>query len=201
MNINETQYYCRFGEDNILDRLTGYAQTGFYIDVGAHSANSESITKCFYDRGWNGINVEPQQVYFDELMQYRPKDLNLQVAVSSTSGELELHVNGGLTTATLEYSLPEWPVIKVPMTTLELICEKYIGNKQIDFLKVDVEGHELDVIVGMNWDKFRPKILCVEATKPNTTIDVFDDWEPLLIKAGYQFVEKNPYNRFYKDAT
>jgi len=149
-------YYCRFGEDQILDRLTGYLPVGFYIDVGANSPDIDSVTKCFYERGWNGINIEPVLNHHPALLQNRPRDINLAIACGEKSGYVELFVENyltmGLSTAKKEYAKQEWVSRQVPVDTLANICKSFAQNRVINFLKIDVEGFEANVIKGMDWE-------------------------------------------------
>ena len=195
-----TKYHCYGKEDEILDRLVGYKQSGYYIDIGAYDPNEASITKTFYERGWLGINVEPQQKYFDELLKHRPKDLNLNYACGEYEGTLKLHLSGGLTTSVEDYSKPEWPTVTVPMITLNKIWDQYVvPGLIVDILKVDVEGYEFQVLKGLDWTIRRPTFLCVECTIPNTTIPCYEEWDQYLLQQGYVFLEDNVVNRFYKD--
>ncbi len=198
-----TQYYCPLAEDQILDRLTGFKQVGFYIDVGANSPIIDSLTRCFYERGWSGINVEPVSDHFETLNEVRPRDINLAIACGNKVGTLEIYVENyltkGLSTAKKEYANEQWPVKQVPMETLTSLCNRFVKDKVIDFLKIDVEGFELNVVQGMDWAKYRPRVLCLEAVQPNSTIEAFAEWEPILFQNGYTFVEKNIHNRFYMD--
>lgn len=198
-----THYYCPLAEDEILDKLTGFKEVGFYIDIGANSPIIDSLTRCFYERGWSGINVEPVADHFAALNELRPRDINLAIACGSKVGTLELYVENwetkGLSTAKKEYANEHWQATQVPMETLTRICDLYVKDKFIDFLKIDVEGFELDVVQGMDWDRYRPKVLCLESVQPNSTIEAYADWEPILLQNGYTLADKNIHNRFYMD--
>jgi FkbM family methyltransferase len=77
-------------EDLLLDRALG-KPNGFYVDVGANDPEIDSVTKLFYDRGWRGINIEPNPVPFRRLAARRPRDINLNVGASNTAGELTFY--------------------------------------------------------------------------------------------------------------
>jgi hypothetical protein len=83
------------------------------------------------------------------------------------------------------------------LTTLALICEEYVGDVVIDFLKIDVEGFEAAVIAGGDWERWQPRVIVVEATEPNERTPSHDAWEPALISAGYVFALFDGLNRFY----
>ena len=73
------RYYGQVYEDKVLLSALGHVDRGFYIDVGAQQPEYHSVTKVFYDRGWNGINVEPVSRWFDQLSRERPRDINLRL--------------------------------------------------------------------------------------------------------------------------
>src|SRR5690606_24607354 len=86
--------YAPNSEDVLLNRVFGSLPTGRYVHVGAGHTLYASLTKAFYDRGWSGINVEPGP-YFADLVAGRPRDVNLEVAVSDREGEAPFYVNEG----------------------------------------------------------------------------------------------------------
>ena len=77
--------YAQNLEDVMLWRALRSIDAGFYIDVGASSPNMDSVTRAFSERGWRGINVEPSPHYFSQLVERRPADINLNVAVGNRS--------------------------------------------------------------------------------------------------------------------
>lgn len=196
--------YAQNFEDVMLNRIFGDIKNGFYIDVGANDPVIDSVTKHFYDNGWSGINIEPVEEHFQALLTQRPKDINLQLAVSLEEGELEFwesEVRGWSTASQESISLHEKNnekgiIKKVKSTSLEKICEQYVNN-EIHFLKIDVEGFEKSVIESNDWHKYRPWLVLVEATLPNSQIESYEDWETILLEADYRFVYADGLNRFY----
>jgi hypothetical protein len=87
--------------------------------------------------------------------------------------------------------------IIVPLHTLAYVCEKYVSNQTIHFLKIDVEGAELSVLQGADFKRYRPWILIIESTKPKTQIFTHSAWEPIVLAASYSFVYGDGLNRFY----
>jgi FkbM family methyltransferase len=193
--------HCRHKEDEILDRLCGYRSTGFYIDVGANSPTIDSVTLHFYNKGWRGINIEPLQEHINDYLVLRPEDINLCMACGEGEGVIDIYVEDfltkGLSTAKQEYASENWAPRKVPVTTLTKVFTDHAADKVVDFLKIDVEGSETNVIKGMDWQKFTPLVVCVESVKPNTTIDMSAEWEPILIDNGYTLAATNLFNKFY----
>jgi FkbM family methyltransferase len=197
--------YAQNFEDVILRRVFRDHKAGFYIDVGAMDPVLESVTKFFYDDGWSGINIEPNEWFYNKLTQERPRDINLNVAVGERDEYRKLHVfeQYGISTFADDYRDrfveqgfgSEEKTVRI--TTLAKICAEH-ATQPIDFLKVDCEGWEKYALRGADWDRFRPTVLLVEATEPGTDISSWNEWEPFLLEdARYEFVYFDGLNRFY----
>ena len=193
--------YAQNGEDVLLARALKEQTEGCYIDVGATDPGVDSVTKFFYDRGFRGINIEPGQV-FDKLALERPRDINLQIALSDRDGErtfYEFPDSDGL--STLSAYVPartNLPYIErtAVVATLAGICEQHVQGT-IDFLKIDVEGHEPEVIAGGDWRRWRPRIVVVESPTLDDGYGPHLEWEPRLLEADYLFAANDGLNRYY----
>lgn len=197
--------YSQNSEDVLLWRALGHVRHGFYIDVGANDPVEHSVTKAFYERGWHGISIEPLPAFHQAFEEQRPHDVNLAVAAGATDGELTLYdvpaVRGW---ASPQASVAEMhraeghevAEIKVPVRTLTSICEQHVRG-EIHFLKVDVEGFEGEVLRGMDFARWRPWILVIEATLPNSRETNHGSWEHLVTDQGYRFAWFDGLNRYY----
>lgn len=197
--------YAQNFEDVLLNRIFKDQKKGFYIDIGAHHPIYDSVTKAFYEKGWTGINIEPVSKFFHLLKNDRPNDLNLNIAISDQEGELNFYelLDTGLSTFDGEmaeklaekdgFSLHEYPVA---MKTLADVCRQFV-NQPIDFLKIDVEGWEEKVILSHDWQNFRPKIILLEATIPNSPIRKKTDISDFLANYNYQYIYFDGLNDFY----
>jgi FkbM family methyltransferase len=163
-------YYSQNREDLILADMLRQISSGFYVDVGAHHPEQDSVTKLFYDKGWCGINVEPHQQRHAELCAGRPRDINLRVGLSSQPGTLlfRSYSNDGLSTFSSELK-QMWEAHELPYTeasvevsTLTEMLRHHRPSGEIHFLKIDAEGLELEILLGNSWDRFRPWVLCIE---------------------------------------
>lgn len=197
--------YAQNAEDVILWRALKHIDNGFYIDVGANDPEDDSVTKAFYDRGWHGINIEPLPQHHACLQKQRPRDINLQIAAGDHNGELILYdvpsVRGWATSdpdVADHYRQQGLEVIStsVPVSRLDSLCAEFAVN-DIHFLKIDVEGFEAQVIQGMNFQQWRPWILIIEATRPNTQDSQHHLWEPMLLDNQYQYAYSDGLNRYY----
>jgi FkbM family methyltransferase len=190
--------YAQNFEDVLLRRLFPDQAEGFYIDVGAGHPVNHSVTKHFYDRGWRGVNVEPTSHLFATLCADRPRDVNLNLGLSESEGSLTFHeAPDSLGRSTFSDSWRDgwhrhdgcaFVARTVPVTTLARLCELH-ADRPIDFLKVDVEGHEREVLAGADFRRWRPRAIVVEGGP--------DPWEPLLLSADYLFAAFDGINRYY----
>ncbi|UVW28142.1 FkbM family methyltransferase [Massilia sp. H6] len=197
--------YAQNSEDVLLWRALGHVKNGFYIDVGANDPVEHSVTKAFYDAGWRGISIEPLPAFHQAFLDARPRDVNLAVAAGSTNGELVLYdvpaVRGW---ASPEQSVAELhraeghqvAELKVPVRTLASVCEEHVQG-DIHFLKIDVEGFEGDVLRGMDFARWRPWVLVIEATLPNSRATNHHTWEHLVTGQRYRYAWFDGLNRYY----
>lgn len=161
------------GEDMILRHLIGSDKSdGFYVDVGAYHPVLFSNTYFFYQYGWQGINIEARPGSRKLFDRVRPKDINLEVGVSRERGELTYYFIGENSTMNsfsldfLEHLGMLGEVkreIPVPVFPLAELLERHLpAGRTIDFLNVDVEGHDIQALESNNWTRFRPTFVIVE---------------------------------------
>lgn len=197
--------YSQNAEDVLLWRALGHVANGFYIDVGANDPVEHSVTKAFYERGWRGISIEPLPAFHHEFELQRPRDINLAIAAGATDGELTLYdvpdVRGWASPdqAVAEmhradgHSIAE---LTVPVRTLASVCAEHVQG-EIHFLKIDVEGFEGAVLEGMDFARWRPWVLVIEATLPGSRETNHASWEHMVSTQGYRFVWFDGLNRWY----
>lgn len=196
--------YAQNFEDVILYRALKHIEKGFYLDVGANDPVIDSVTKAFYERGWKGVNIDPSPISYAKLIAARPRDTNLNIAVGPAKGSLTFYdvaVSGWSTldkTVAMSHKANGTKVEEreVVVRTLIDICQEY-APQEIHFLKIDVEGAEDLVFAGMSFDRFRPWVVVVEATLPNSAQLSECLWEAQLLDSGYRFVYFDGLNRFY----
>ncbi len=189
--------YAQNGEDVVLARAFRDVATGFYVDLGAADPVLDSVTKHFYDRGWSGVNVEPLRDAYAALEAERPRDVNLRVAIGPESGMgrfFEALDAPGLSTfdpdrADAAGRVSRLSEYEVPMTTLRELFEEHVGDQDVEFLKIDVEGLEHAVLSTGDWERFRPRVLVIEGDPGRV--------EGLLVEARYRQMLWDGINSFW----
>ncbi|WP_429948485.1 FkbM family methyltransferase [Comamonas sediminis] len=196
--------YAQNFEDVMLWRALKNIKNGFYIDIGAQDPLIDSVSLAFYEQGWRGVHVEPTKQYSNKLRVARQDEIVEQVIVGNSKSNTKFFEfpDTGLSTAD--------PVIAkkhldagflnsetdVPVVSIDDIFAKY-GNREIHWLKVDVEGFEKNVLESWNASACRPWILVIESTKPLTQDESYEDWESIVLAKGYEFAYFDGLNRFY----
>lgn len=161
--------YSQSGEDMILNNIFLFKNRGFYIDVGANHPTKASNTYFFYKKGWSGINIDALPESINMFKKKRKKDINIEVGVSDSLGILNFHIFKESSYNTFDEDVvskiekisPVTKVKKVPVKPLTMILDE-LNIFCIDFMSVDVEGFDLNVLISNNWEKYRPKVVIVE---------------------------------------
>ena len=191
-------------EDVILWRIFKDVQSGFYIDLGAWDPVVDSVSNWFYMSGWQGIDVEPHSDYYMKLKLARPRNIVLKSFVSDEPG---LHTfssisNSGLSTGNTMYSeklknsTDSISQLKIETITLDEIFD-LVADSTIHWLKIDIEGSESSALRSWKLSEQRPWVIVIEATLPNSQIDVSSEWEKLVLEKGYKFVLFDGLNKYY----
>lgn len=171
--------YSQEGEDLVLDRIFESKPNGFYVDVGAHHPKRFSNTYKFYCKGWSGINIDAMPGSMDIFEVIRPRDINLEIPVSKEVENLTYFIfnEPALNTfnekeANLKSKIEGYYIIekKILQTRpLSMILDEYLvnANTPIDFMSIDVEGLDMQVLQSNNWSKYRPTYVLAEDLRVN----------------------------------
>ena len=198
--------YAQRYEDLYLMRCFGEQRDGFYLDIGSGHPVYDNVSFGFYLKGWSGVTVEPNPWLAQLARAVRPRDRHVEALVGATAGEATFYlvedfhgfstmIESHAQAAQREFGKGSQALLG-PMTTLRELCEAH-APAAFDFLKIDVEGAEADVILNGDWQNFRPKIAVVEALAPYTQVPAWDAWEPFLARHGYRPVWFDSLNRYY----
>ncbi len=190
--------YAQEGEDNILDRIFKGKQNGFYIDIGAHHPLRYSNTYKFYLKGWRGINIDAMPGSMLLFKKYRPEDLNLEIAISDKEERLTFYIfdEKGLNTLSekmaqkrikeTKYKIIE--KIDLQTKTLKYVLQKNLHDYQkIDFLSIDVEGLDYNVLKSNDWNRYKPEVILIENIESSIEKARYSEIYLFLINMKYEF--------------
>jgi len=146
---------------------------GFYVDIGAHHPMLQSNTRWFYARGWHGVNIDAAPGSMKAFARLRRRDANVQALVSDSAAPVtflhwpESYDFSTVTTKNADYSTlvtgkePQ-QIAMTPRRLADILAEHVPEGSAIDFMSVDVEGHEISVLRSNDWQRFRPELVLVE---------------------------------------
>lgn len=167
-------------------------EDGFYVDVGAYDPTDESVTRLFYDRGWRGVNIDPSAEAIARFEAERPDEINIPVAAGDRDGEAEFYVSDVPGWSTTDVGVGEGldgegrvaRRVTVPIRRLSSILDS-LPPRTIDFLKIDAEGSESDVIAGLDLTRHRPRVIVLEGVAPIVGDGNIAPALASLVEAGY----------------
>ena len=198
----QKQSYSFNGVDLIVNYIFKNKKEGFYLDIGAQHPISNNNTYILFKRGWKGINIDLDKKNIDLFKIARPDDFNLNYAISDTEKEVDLffyHDSSPINTLSKKVSNFQKAnvsqVKKIKTTTLDKVLDEISLQHRIDYMNIDVEGYEEQVLKGFNINKFKPYVISIEYLdlEMNKLELTNNDINNLLNSNLYQFFIKNNY--------
>lgn len=198
--------FSQCGEDHVLLALFAEigVERGTYVDVGAHDPINISNTLLLHKRGWSGVNIDLNAAAIERFNRLRPTDINIHAAVSDTNHEVSVHTYSApvLNRVASIHDIDNKaagcfePIATITMqarTLAELLVQHPPPSNRIDYLNVDCEGHDLEVLRSMDWERWRPAIVTVEALSRTACAAL----ESFLDTKGYELTDKMHLTLFF----
>ena len=186
-------------EDEILAKLLP-EPNGCYVDIGAADPVDNSNTWQFYKRGWRGLLVEPVPSFHIRILRQRWQDKLWPTAAGDYAGYAKMRICGQVSSLRNDWNMEERTdgLVEV-MPTREILATFPEIRDKCDLCSVDVEGFEKAVLDGIDWNLFRPRVLCVEYVVHGVSgADSSSEWEPILTRNGYNRVAQTCCNYIYR---
>ena len=190
--------YSMEGEDLVLLKNINNKSNNFYVDVGCYHPLHLSNTYLLYKKGWRGINIDVSKYSIDLFNYMRPDDMNIEAAISNNQNYIKVYYQkklSQLTTTKKEISQKRMQGhIKeknIKAETLNSIINhsKY-KNQRIDFLNIDIEGADLEALQSLDFNKYRPNIICVEI-----------DHKKISNSKTYKFLDNLKYKKIWSSSS
>jgi FkbM family methyltransferase len=200
--------YSQEGEDMILRNIFRNKRDGFYVDIGAHHPKFFSNTYFFYEIGWSGINVDAMPGSMNVFKQIRSRDINLEQAVSDVEQELTFYA---FNPAALNTFSPELASKRKKIQKFAFLFEKKIKTHKlidilekhvpsdtvINFMTIDVEGLDLEVLKSNDWNRYRPEVILIESLNFDFDNRMNDPVYAFLTERGYKIFSKTVNTLFF----
>jgi FkbM family methyltransferase len=196
--------YSQFGEDLFLTGILGYERTsGTYVDVGCFHPIGYSNTYIFYQRGWRGIAIDPNPGMRSEWQRYRPKDIFLNFAISKAPGEKTYLINGRnpeMNTIVDDDRISQFDPKKYTVSSckalpLREILDRHLNGRKIDFLNIDCEGMDTEILETNDFEKYRPFMIAIE----DSTISADTKINQFLQNVGYEYKAYMGLTKIFQD--
>jgi hypothetical protein len=192
--------YSQFGEDLVLSFFIWQSgiKNGFYVDVGSYDPKKFSNTNFYYKKGWRGINIDARPGSMDVFKKMRKRDINLEIGISNTGKELDFYIFKESVYNSFSKELADNYInngvafdkkVMVKTMRLEDVLDRYLPlDQKIDFMSIDAEGFDLEVLESNNWDKYMPSFVLVE--DHNISFDKIQESKvcKFLMGKGYRLV-------------
>jgi hypothetical protein len=194
--------YSMFGEDLIINNFFKKKTNGIYIDIGCYHPYDGSNTHLLFKKGWNGINIDLSELSIELFNVTRKNDLNLRLGVGAKNGKIKFFYRKKINMLNTtdekhakQYFLNGYQTSILKQKTLNRILEqsKY-KNSKIDFLNIDAENTEYQILKKFNFKKYDPKLICIEIHGQNVNLPVYK----LLTKQKYKKIWQKDYSYIFK---
>ena len=196
--------YSQEGEDLLLNRYFKNKPLGFFCDVGSYHPKQYSNTYHFYLKGWRGINIDPRPGSKEIFNQARPNDINLELGIADQAGGKLVYnlysnpVYNSFSSEAVEEAEKTGEVL-VEIQRLEYVFDNYLPKgMSIDFLSIDVEGFDLEVLKSNNWDRYSPEVVVVEFFGESIQVFLESDIYEYLSGLGYRYFANTVNSYFFQ---
>lgn len=192
--------YSQFGEDLVLssfmfdDRI----KQGFYVDVGSYHPKKYSNTNFYYKQGWSGINIDAKPGSMRIFKRLRKRDVNIESGISVQNDNVDFFLFYESAFNTFSKELADSYIkqgvklnkkIIVKTRRLEAVLDEYLPqDKKIDFLTIDVEGLDLNVLQSNNWERYKPRYIMIEMHNLDISNIKENKVYSFLLSKGYKLV-------------
>jgi FkbM family methyltransferase len=201
---NDTDFYSQGGEDAIASLIfinVLPVKNGFYIDIGSYHPFKHSNSHLLFKAGWRGMNIDPRPGSKELFDRHRKGDINIEAGIGEANGKMSYYMIGENSTMNSfsKENLKQLGLLDnvkrtldVPVYTLNTILEQHPSVKTIDYLNIDAEGYEMEVLSGIDFAKIPPSVISIEQNNVFSLMDVIESpVAQFLSGKGYIPLAKN----------
>jgi len=201
--FNKKESYSMDKEDLVIKEYFKSKNKGFYVDVGCYHPLQRNNTMLLYQKGWKGINIDISDFSIKLFKFLRPDDLNLNLAVSKKEGEIDMFFQKKLSQLStikenrakiaFQGNILNKKILSKRLTSI--LDESKYKDQKIDFLNIDVEGADFEVLQSLNLNKYSPELICIEVIEKDLeSSDVFN----FLYKNSYKKIWSGVFSHIFQ---
>ena len=187
-NKKPNNHYGEFAEDVFINRVFKDFNSGFYIDIGAYHPFKGSLTYLLFQKGWRGMNIDLSKDSIDLFNMARPNDYNINCAISNFNGKTVYYQNSEINQQnSLLKSHNKQKEIEIHAFTLD----ELLNSKKVDkceYLNIDTEGTEFDILQNINFDKLKPSLVSIEENSFDLNNENKNNIINLMMKKNYRLI-------------
>ena len=207
--ITKKKYHlAEFGEDIFVRRFFQNQEQGFYVDVGCYHPIKSSLTYYLYRKNWKGLNIDLLEENLILFNLFRKKDKNINLAVSKNKGIINAYIferGSGVNTTNKKWA-DKWKekigknysTLKIKKNSLNNVLSSHKIKREFELLNIDVEGHEIEVLKGINFKNIRPKIITIEIHVEKTEQIFETEIYKMLKKNNFELISHYYHTSFFK---
>jgi hypothetical protein len=203
--------HAQFGEDRIVEMLLHYMfdrnNAISYVEIGSNEPTLYNNTYYFYRRGGQGLLVDPNPIFKEITKKLRPRDIFLNVGISFSGEKSATYYDFGRAlsgwntfskkTADSRNAPTPYRSIELSLVDVNDVLAEHFSNREIDFMSIDVEGLDMEIIKRMDWQKYRPKVFMTEID--HSQDGYIDSLNRFMELKDYRYVAGSWINNIYVD--
>ena len=201
--FNKKERYSMDKEDLVIKEYFKSKNKGFYVDVGCYHPLQRNNTMLLYQKGWRGINIDISDFSIKLFKFLRPDDFNLNLAVSNKEGKIDMFFQKKLSQLStikenrakiaFQGNILDKKILSKRLTSI--LDESKYKDQKIDFLNIDVEGADFEVLQSLNLNKYSPELICIEVIEKDLeSSDVFN----FLYKNSYKKIWSGVFSHIFQ---
>lgn len=208
--FKKREFYSQWGEDLLISNFFKNKSDGFYVDIGSFHPIMYNNTCRLFNNGWSGINIDLNQTSIDMFNIIRPKDFNICAAISDKAEEKYVYFDDHFSpvntitrsfyeNSNKEISFKDLKKKKIFTKKFGEVAQKIPNLPKIDFLNIDCEGHDFQVLNGFNLQYYKPELICIETHNvDNTETSFYNDVLKLLHSQKYVLLDRRGPSSIFK---
>ena len=189
--------YSQFNEDLFLVDFFHNKKKGKFVDLGAFHPIRYNNTYLLYKKGWSGTNIDLNPVAIDMFNIARNRDINICALMSEKSNiEKNVYYEHGFSAVNSLVLTKELKKVLKKVKIMKTKTFDDLVSHDFDFLNIDLEGHDYEVLRTINLKKNKPGLICIEILENSKDKENIFKY---MTKNNFEFINKCKVSYFFKN--